>query len=57
MGFCANTSCGQKLAVKKGLKAMNKKGIYTPEQINNACEKAWLEVNPEEKTIVNMEEC
>ena len=36
---------------------MNKKGIYSPEQIGDAVDKNWDEVNPEGDTIVNKEKC
>ena len=57
MGFCANTSCGKKLANKRDLKEMNKRGVFTPDQIQKECDKAWSEVNPDDKTIISMMEC
>ena len=41
MGACSQTSCG-KAAIEYGLlREMNKRGVYTPEQINSAVEKYW----------------
>ena len=36
---------------------MNKKGIYSPEQINDTVDKNWDSVNPDGDTIVNKEKC
>ena len=57
MGFCTSSSCCSKLTVSRKVREMNKKGIYTPDQINQACDTQWLIINPEENTIVNMEQC
>ena len=39
--MCANTACGKKLVEWKALREMNKKGIFTPEQVNDEVEKNW----------------
>ena len=36
---------------------MNKKGIYAPDQINEAVDTNWDSVNPDGDTIVNKEKC
>ena len=41
----------------QALKEMNKKGIYSPEQINDTVDKNWDSVNPDGDTIVNKEKC
>ena len=41
----------------QALKEMNKKGIYAPDQINEAVDTNWDSVNPDGDTIVNKEKC
>ena len=36
---------------------MNKKGIYSPEQISEVTDTYWDKVNPEDDPIVNKEKC
>ena len=57
MGFCANTTCGQSYMKWHALKQMNKKGIYMPDQIMNACDKYWDKFNPEDEMVVNKQKC
>ena len=55
MGPCAQTSCGKAFVEWKAVKEMNKNGVYTPEQIQDAVEKAWKEHNPDDSAIVGKE--
>ena len=57
MGFCAQTACGKKYAEFSALKEMNKKGVYTPEQIEGVVEKQWKKHNGEDNTFVNKDTC
>ena len=57
MGFCAQTSCGNKYAEFTALKKMNKQGVYSPEQIEGVVEKQWKKHSGEEDTFVNKDTC
>ena len=57
MGFCANTSCGQAFIKNKALREMNKKGIYTPEQIDDKVDKYWIKYNPDMTTLIKKDQC
>ena len=41
MAVCAQTSCGKAYIKYKALKELNAKGIYEPEQIEDAINRAW----------------
>lgn len=36
---------------------MNSRGVYTPDQINEQCEKWWAQINTEETTFVKKDKC
>ena len=52
MGLCANTSCGAAYLKNKAVKEMNSRGVYTPEQIEEALDVAWEQVNPDNKVLM-----
>ena len=50
-GVCANTSCGQAYEEYKAQKVMNKKGIYTPNQIEDEIKSCWKRVAGSDETV------
>ena len=57
MGFIANTSCGKWYVEWRALKELNAKGIFTPDQIQTACDKQWAAINPDGNVTVNKDQC
>ena len=51
--MCAQTSCGVKYINWKVLIEMNKRGVYTPEQIVEHVDKAWEKVNKNDLSIID----
>ena len=57
MGFLANTSCGKWYIEWRALKELNARGIFTPEQISNTCDKNWEAINPDGSVVINKDQC
>ena len=60
MGCCAYACCcgccsGRSYPQWAALREMNKKGVYTPDQVREATQKAWINYNPGAEVSVNKE--
>mmetsp|Transcript_14368 Transcript_14368/g.24462 ORF Transcript_14368/g.24462 Transcript_14368/m.24462 type:complete len:123 (-) Transcript_14368:100-468(-) len=55
MGACAETSCGKAYMEWQAVKEMNKRGVYTPDQVEKVLNKNWKKFNSEDNTFVSKE--